>query len=65
MPKNILDLLSTEVARIVRNDEVRDGFVRGGFEPEGTTPGVFAAFIRSEILKYEPVIRRSNIKAIE
>ena len=64
-PKSILDLLSAEVRKIVRNDEVRDGFVRGGFEPDGTTPAAFAAFIRSEIVKYEQVIRRSNIKSIE
>jgi len=65
IPKPIVDLLSTEAAKIVRSREVREGFVRDGFEPEGTTPAAFAAFIRSEINKYEEIIRRSNIKPVE
>lgn len=43
-------------------NDIREGFVRGGFEPEGTTPNAFAAFIKSEIVKYDEIIRRANIK---
>jgi tripartite-type tricarboxylate transporter receptor subunit TctC len=46
----------------MQNNEIREGFVRGGFEPEGTTPENFAAFIRSEIVKYDNIIRKANIK---
>jgi tripartite-type tricarboxylate transporter receptor subunit TctC len=61
-PKSISDLLSTEIGKIMKNNEIRDGFVRGGFEPEGTTPEAFAAFIKSEIVKYDEIIRKANIK---
>ena len=64
IPKNVLDLLSAEVGKILRNNEIRDDFVRGGFEPEGTTPEAFAAFVRSEITKYEQVIRKANLKPL-
>jgi tripartite-type tricarboxylate transporter receptor subunit TctC len=60
--KNILDLLSAEIGKIMKNHEIRDGFVRGGFEPEGTTPDAFAAFIKSEIVKYDDIIRKAHIK---
>jgi tripartite-type tricarboxylate transporter receptor subunit TctC len=64
IPKNVLDLLSGEVGRILRNREIREDFARAGFEPEGTTPEAFAGFVRSEIEKYEQVIRKANLKPL-
>jgi tripartite-type tricarboxylate transporter receptor subunit TctC len=61
-PKHVSDLLSTEIAKIMQSPDIRDGFIRTGFEPEGTTPEAFAAFIRSEIAKYQAVIEKANIK---
>ena len=46
----------------MKNEEIIDGFIRGGFEPEGTTPETFTTFINSEILKYDEIIRKANIK---
>ena len=46
----------------MQNNEIRDGFVRSGFDPEGSSPEAFAGFIRSEIVKYEDIIKRANIK---
>jgi tripartite-type tricarboxylate transporter receptor subunit TctC len=64
IPKNVLDLLSGEVGKILRNREMREDFARAGFEPEGTTPEAFAGFVRSEIEKYEQVIRKANLKPL-
>ena len=60
--RNISDLLSSEIAKAMQNNEIRDGFVRSGFDPEGSSPEAFAGFIRSEIVKYEDIIKRANIK---
>ena len=64
IPKNVLDLLSAEVGKILRNREIREDFARARFEPEGTTPEAFSAFVRSEIAKYEQVIRKANLKPL-
>lgn len=61
-PRAIVDQLSGEIGRIMQLADIREGFARGGFEPEGTTPDAFATFIRSEIIKYDVVIRKANIK---
>ena len=60
--KIIQDLLSIEIGKVMKNEEIIDGFIRGGFEPEGTTPETFTNFINSEILKYDEIIRKANIK---
>jgi len=65
MPKNVIDLLSGQIAQIMQANEVRTSFIRSGFEPEGTSPDAFAALIRSEIAKYDGIIRKANIKADE
>jgi tripartite-type tricarboxylate transporter receptor subunit TctC len=61
-PRAVIDLLSGEIGKVMQLADIRDGFVRGGFEPEGSTPDAFAAFIRAEIAKYDAVIRKANIK---
>lgn len=62
VPKNIPELLSKEVVKIMHNKEIRDRFARDGFEPVGNTPEAFGNFIRSEIPKWEKVVRQANIK---
>jgi len=61
-PRAVIDLLSSEIGKVMQLPDIREGFVRSGFEPEGTTPDAFATFIRAEIAKYDAVIRKANIK---
>ena len=60
-PKEIVDLLHREVARIVAVPEFRERLVALGFEPIAGTPADFAEWIRAEIPKWGKVIRDANI----
>jgi tripartite-type tricarboxylate transporter receptor subunit TctC len=61
-PRAVIDLLGGEIGKVMQLPDIRESFVRSGFEPEGTLPDTFAAFIRAEIAKYEVVIRKANIR---
>jgi tripartite-type tricarboxylate transporter receptor subunit TctC len=60
-PKEIIDLLYREVARIVAVPEFRERLVGLGFEPIACTPDEFADWIKTEIAKWAKVIRDANI----
>src|SRR5712691_173291 len=60
-PKEVIDLLHREVARIVAVPEFRERLVALGFEPIASTPAQFADWIKTEIAKWGKVIRAANI----
>lgn len=62
-PPAVVERLSRELAAIVREPDVQATMRKLGVEPVGSTAPVFAAFQRSEIEKWEKVIRESGIKA--
>lgn len=64
-PKEIVNQLSREVARIVHLPEVTQRLRAIGYVPVGNTPEEFAAIIKSDIAKWEKVIRDAGIKKIE
>jgi tripartite-type tricarboxylate transporter receptor subunit TctC len=61
-PREIVDRLQREIARIVALPDVRDRLAGMGFEPVANTPEEFADYIRSEINKWAKVIREAGIK---
>lgn len=63
MPADLVTTIQAEVARIVQRPEVRERFALLGFEPLGSTPDYFAGYIKSEMTKYERIIKDANIKA--
>jgi len=63
MPREIVNKLAGEVARIARNAETRLYFAEQGVEVVGSTPEEFSAFIKDDIAKWEKVIRQAGIKA--
>ena len=42
--------------------EVRQRFSGDGFEPVGGTPDQFAKFVRTEIAKWEKIIKTAGLK---
>ena len=64
-PKAIVDQLAKETARIVHLPDVAEKLRAIGYVPVGSTPEEFAALIKSEIAKWEKVIREAGIKKIE
>ena len=63
MPREIVGKLSAEVARFARNEESRKHFADQGVELVGSTPEEFLAFIKTDIAKWQKVIREAGIKA--
>ena len=61
-PKALLDKLSGEVARIVELPEFREQMRALGAEPAPTTPEGFDNLVRSEVAKYEKIVRDAHIQ---
>jgi len=62
-PAAIVTKLHDETVRALKAADMREKFSAQGFEPAGTTPAEFGAYIRSEIAKWGKVIREAGIKA--
>jgi tripartite-type tricarboxylate transporter receptor subunit TctC len=61
-PKEIVELLSREIARSVAQPDLRAQLVTQGFKPVANTPDEFAARIKSEMEKWGKVVRDANLK---
>jgi len=53
--------MHAEVTRILQIADVRETLAKAGAEPVGSSPAQFAAFIRSETLKWGDAVRRAGI----
>ena len=63
-PKEIVDLLYREIARILVLPDVKPKLDALGFESEPNSPAEFAAYIKAEIAKWKRVITTAKIKQI-
>ena len=64
-PKEIIDKLQREIARIVALPEVKQRLAAIGYTPVGNTPEQFAAQIKADVARWAKVIREAGIKQIE
>jgi len=62
-PPAVLQKLSTELARIMAQPDVRQRLLELGHEPAGGTPKELADFARSERLKWGPLVKNAGLKA--
>ena len=62
VPQPVVDKLSGEMIKAIKDPEIRDKLVAQGIEPGGMTPAELAAFQRSEVEKWARVIKAGNIK---
>jgi tripartite-type tricarboxylate transporter receptor subunit TctC len=62
-PKEIVDRLNAEVAKILALPETRQRLLQLGFEPAGGTPEQLAAFEKQERAKWGPLIKAAGLKA--
>ena len=60
-PKPILDKLQAEVARIVREPEIRERMTALGGEPVGNSPEAFAAIVKGDVAKWKKVVKDANV----
>ncbi len=61
-PKDIVNKLSVEIARILKQPDVHKRISELGGEPVGSTPEEFAALIKSEIAKWAKVIKEAHVE---
>lgn len=62
-PKDIVDRLNVEVARILALPETRLRLLALGFEPTSGTPEQLAAYEKQERAKWGPLIKAAGLKA--
>jgi tripartite-type tricarboxylate transporter receptor subunit TctC len=62
-PRDIVTKLNAEIVKAVHSSAVKERFATLGTEPIGSTPEDCAAFVRSEIQKWEKVVKASGAKA--
>jgi tripartite-type tricarboxylate transporter receptor subunit TctC len=60
-PPEILNRLSREIAEILREPEVKERFDAMLLEPAGSSPSEFSAFIRSEMQRWDGVVKAAGI----
>ena len=61
-PREIVNRLSSETARILASPEIRARFEQMGVEPAGGTPEQAARFLEDEVAKWAKVITAANVK---
>ncbi len=61
-PKEIIEKLSTELARILAMPDFKEKLDSLGMDPFISTPGQFAALIKADMIKYAKIIKTANIK---
>jgi tripartite-type tricarboxylate transporter receptor subunit TctC len=62
-PGAIVDRLNAELAKILALPDIRERFAAQGAAATPTTPEQFAQFMRREIARWEPVVKRAGVKA--
>jgi len=61
-PKEIVELLSREIAKSVARPEVRERLATLGFRPVANTPAEFTARIKLEMEKWGKVVGDANLR---
>jgi tripartite-type tricarboxylate transporter receptor subunit TctC len=61
-PREIVELLSREIAKSVARPDVRERLAILGFKPVANTPDEFAARIKLEMEKWGKVVRDANLR---
>jgi len=61
-PKEIVNKLSAEIARILALPDIKEKLLGQGMDPFVSTPEQFAALIKADLAKYARIIKAANIK---
>ena len=61
-PRPVVQKLAADIRSALDSREVRDHYAKLGIEPGTLYLGEFAKFVRSEMLKYQQVVKRADIQ---
>jgi len=64
-PKDVVDKLHREIARILQLPEVKERLAGIGYTPVGNTPEEFSAQLKRDVARWAKVIRDAGIKQIQ
>lgn len=62
-PKEIINLLNTEIAKILRQPDVNERLSSEGSDPVSSTPEQFGAMIKADVAKWAKVIKACGAQA--
>jgi tripartite-type tricarboxylate transporter receptor subunit TctC len=62
-PRPVVDKLNREIVTGLKSRQLHERLVADGSEPFSSTPEEFAAFIKTEIARWAPVIKTAGIRA--
>ena len=62
-PADVIQRLNADTIRAVQRPEVRAKLISAGMEPSWNTPEQFAAYIKSENVKWSKIVRDSGAAA--
>ncbi|NBR50000.1 hypothetical protein EBU02_14390 [bacterium] len=62
-PRPIIDRLNQDLAAALKAPEVRERLLTTGFEVSFSSPAEMDAYLRSEIIKWRPIVRDSGATA--
>jgi tripartite-type tricarboxylate transporter receptor subunit TctC len=63
-PRALLQKINADVNRVLQNAEVKGQYDKLGMTPGAMTMDQFAAFVRSEIAKYQKIVKLANIQPL-
>ena len=61
-PRAVVEKLNAEIVRILKQPDVAQRLRGEAFDLPAETPDQFAAVIRAELAKWEPIVRQAGIK---
>jgi tripartite-type tricarboxylate transporter receptor subunit TctC len=61
-PRDIVDRLNAEIARIIAKPAIREAWAKQGAVPMTLTPAQFEAYLKGDIDKWAKVIQQAGIK---
>lgn len=64
-PKEIVDRMQQEIAKVVRSPEVREKLSASGAEPVANPPEEFGAYVGAEVAKWGRVVRQAKIPPVQ
>ena len=62
-PQPVIAKLHREFARIVQLPDIKERLIANDFDPVGSSPEQFSAFIRKEMARWAKVVKASGLKA--
>jgi tripartite-type tricarboxylate transporter receptor subunit TctC len=62
LPRDVVDRLNREMLKVLARPDVREQLGRQAFDPQGSTPDEFRAFVRDQLRAWKTVALEAGIQ---